>query len=73
MPAKWHSHTFSSQTEGNDMLNATPEYVNALAQERYHRYVRTAPPRRVTGRRGLDLPARLVPRAGARDSGTRAA
>jgi hypothetical protein len=55
------------------MLHGTLEYVNSLAQERYHRYARPAPPRRVLGRRELDLPARLVPRGGSGDQGRRAA
>ena len=67
------SHTLPSDIEGNTMLYGTQEYVNALAQERYHRYARIAPPRRVLGRRSLELPARLVPRGGAGDQGTRAA
>lgn len=55
------------------MLHGTAEYVNALAQERYHRYARLAPPRRVLGRRELELPARFVPRGGIGDQGRHAA
>lgn len=55
------------------MLIGTSEYVNALAQERYHRYIRTTPPRRVVGRPSLDLPARLVARGAVRGPETRAA
>lgn len=69
-----YSHTLPRHTEGNDvMLTGTPEYMNALAQERYHRHARTAPPRRMLGRRALDLPGRLLPRGSVRDERTRAA
>lgn len=49
------------------------EYVHALAADRRRRFERTSPPRRVEGRRRLDLPVRLPGRRGAPGVGTRAA